>query len=245
MKLIACMNLYNEIEHIERVLTGLHVNGMDHVIALDGAYQGFPHEAWHSTDGTLEVLLRWQQSQTQWLHLIETPPEGWPGQEIKRTKYFRVADSFAEPGDWLVQVDGDEELVGDDADYRGRRFRDFLAEQPEQVTTIYVAIRNWNGDETKAGNWDHWAKVYRWLPGLHYGHEHWDILAGDGRRIWDIGLNYQSPQARVWGYFKFHHWSDARAEARKHAKGQYENFRHRFRAVNGCMNPNPSIEVNV
>lgn len=241
MKLIACMSVYNEIQFIKRVLRGLEKNGIDHVIAVDGAYQGFPHEAWQSTDGTEHELIKWPPD---WMDIVSAPMDGWPGQEIKRTAYFRAADKIAEPGDWLIQVDGDEELVEDGADYRGFRIRDFIAGLPEHVNTIYVSIRNFYADK-EPGNFDYWAKVYRWLPGLHYGHEHWDVLGGNGERVWDLGLNFQSREARVWPHFKFHHWTDSRSKERLDAKSEYENYRAEYRRQHTFMNPEPSIEVKL
>jgi hypothetical protein len=252
VKLIAVLSVYNEAPFIRRVIAGLRNNGIDRVVAIDGAYQGFPHEAWHSTDGTLEVLKRCQKEFfvksgefnecVPWLTLVEAPPDGWPGQEVKRTVYFREADKIAEPGDWLVQVDGDEELVEDGSDFKGRHLREFLASLPPNVTTIYTAIKNFC-DGQPAGNWDHWSKIFRWMPGLHYGREHWDILGGNDERIWDLHLNFSSPQARVWDFFRFHHLTESRTEERKGAKSQYENFRAEQRKLYGCMNPNPQIEV--
>lgn len=242
MKLIACLSIYNEMQFIERIIAGLRENGIDRVIAVDGAYQGFPHEAWHSTDGSLEFLKAEAARGDGWLTLVEAPKHGWIGQEVKRTIYFRAADRIAELGDWLIQVDGDEELVEDGADYQGRRIRDFLATLPEAVTTIYVSIRSLR-EGRPIGAWDQWAKVYRWLPGLHYGHEHWDILDAEGRRIWDLSLNFQSPQARVWPHFRFHHWSEDRSHSRKNDKSAYEGYRAAFRHGHGSMNPHPQIEV--
>jgi hypothetical protein len=239
MKLIACLSVYNEAQFIGRALAGLRRNGIDSAVAIDGAYQGFPHNRWASDDGTINILRR--ETKDGWLTLVEAPDDGWAGQEIKRTEYFRSSDTIALPGDWLVQVDGDEELIEDAANYAGKRLRDFLAEQPASVVTVYVGIRNVRegpgGEAMPAGNFDLWPKVFRWQPGLRYGREHWDILAPDGRRLWDLGLNLRDHRAAVWPYFRFNHWSDVRAEERKRAKSAYENFRGEFRRVHGCMNP--------
>lgn len=243
MKIIACLSIYNEAQFLHEVLQGLYVHGIDRAIAVDGAYQGFPHESWASDDGTLDILAAAKADLPDWMTIVPAPPDGWIGQEIKRTVYFREADKIAEPGDWLLQVDGDEELVCA-TDYAGRNVHSWFAALPPEKTTAYLAIRNWDGDETKAGGWDQWAKGYRWMPGLHYGNEHWDILGGDGERIWNLGLNMQSPQAATCGFCRFHHWSDARAEERKRAKSDYEVFRHEVRARYGAMNPIPEIEVN-
>ncbi len=242
MKIIACLSVYNEAQFLGRVLQGLFTHGIDAAIAVDGAYQGFPHEAWHSTDGTLDILAAWKQDCDDWLTVVPAPAEGWEGQEVKRTVYFREADKIAVAGDWLLQVDGDEELVEVES-YAGVDVHDWLQALPADKTTAYTAIRNWNGDEEQVGNWDHWAKLYRWMPGLHYGREHWDILSGDGRRIWDLGLNMQSPQAAVCGFCRFNHWTDSRHKERLDAKSQYEEFRRAWRERHGAMNPNPRIEV--
>jgi hypothetical protein len=239
VRLIACLNLYNEAPWIERVLAALRENGVDCAIAVDGAYQGFPHEQWWSSDGMLDVLR--EHSRDGWLHLVPAPANGWPGQEVKRTAYLRVADMIAQPGDWLVQVDGDEVLAEDREDWRGWRLRDYLAQlRPEQVC-CYVAIADCDEQGTLRNGGQCWAKVYRWEPGLYYGAEHWEIIAPDGRRVWDLAMDYNDPRAAVWPNFRFHHMK--RANPRLDAKSSYNTFRAQWRAQHGVMNPNPTPEV--
>jgi len=243
MKLIACLSVYNEIQFIKRVVKSLRRGGIDRAIAIDGAYQGFPHDTWASDDGTPEYLRQVAAETKGWLILVEAPAEGWPGQEVKRTVYFREADKIAQPGDWLVQVDGDEELLEDGADYRGRRVRDFLAEQSPIKTTCWTGVRNFIDGQEPSG-WDHWAKLYKWQPGMYYGREHWDILGPNGERIWDKALEMTSPQSCAWHYLQFNHLTEGRTNERKNIKSNYENFRAEQRRLYGCMNPNPTSEVD-
>ncbi len=233
---------------IARCLEGLREHGIGHAVAVDGRYfrggqnDGYP---WPSNDGTREYLRATRAQHPEWLTLVECPATGWPGQEIKRTAYLRAADRVAQPGDWLLQVDGDEELVENGQDYRGQTTEAWLAALPPEKTLVYVGIQNCDAAGNLVSNPDAWGKLYRWQPGLYYGREHWDLLAPDGTNVWGIASRPESPHAAKWTHLRFRHWGEVRTEQRKQEKSQYEGYRARVRSYYGCMNPHPGPEVGL
>ncbi len=254
MKIIACLSVWQEMweaageRMLDRCLYGLREYGIDHIIAVDGRYfrgGANDEQPWPSTDTTAEWLNVYAEN--DWLTYLPCPPAGWPGQEVKRTAYLRAADRIAEPGDWLLQVDGDEELVANGVNHRGETLKEWLTALPPEKQTVYVGIRNVDGrgevPPPPDGNFDVWAKLYRWSPGMYYGREHWDLHLADGTNIWGRATRPESPHAAKWVHLVFHHWRDQRPEDRKHRKGEYEAYRAQVRALYGCMNPNPTPEV--
>lgn len=110
--IFGCVNVYQDVENIERCLDSLR-NAVDDVfiVAVDGAYQYFPHgDTPHSVDGTLEIC------RAKADYIIKCPHlEGWPDEETKRSQYFI--------GNWkdiYFVVDSDEEVIGKfPSDWRG------------------------------------------------------------------------------------------------------------------------------
>ena len=246
MKLIACLNIYNERGNLPRCIEALQAHGIFSIIVVDGRYRGYPGASHYSDDGTWEWLCLHGEAMGL---LVAGPPEGgWPGQEIKRTKYLRMADTIAEEGDWLLQVDADEVLVDDLPGKDGLRLREYLAElnaeppSPTRAQMVYVAMRETYPDKSPSF-WGPWPKLMRWQPGLYYGHEHWDVMKPDGRRLWCLERQLDAQDIRLWFHFRFEHQTEKRPDQRKDDKSAYESFRIKERRLHGSMNPNPITEV--
>jgi len=244
MKLIACLNIYNERENLPRCIEALRERGIFSIIVVDGVYRGYPHPEGreHSTDGTWEWLGLHGEAMGL---LVAGPPEGgWPGQEIKRTKYLRLADTITEPGDWLLQVDADEFLVEDEPEpnMRGWRVREFLENLPPHIEACWVHMYDVFRDRPMVPR-GYYPKLLRWQPGLFYGREHWDVLTPNGQRLWRLDLQLQAHDAALWPYFCFEHRTELRDAVRMADKSRYEEFRIIERLRDGCMNPEPTAEV--
>ncbi len=259
MNIIACLSVWNEMwdaagqPMLCRCIDGLLRHGIDSVVVVDGRYfRGGSNDGqpWPSTDGSEKKALEYLQTiWPGWFAYLPCPPAGWPGQEVKRTAYLRVADRIAQPGDWLLQVDGDEELVANGTNHRGETLKEWLAALPPEKSLVYVGIRNVDAQghvpPPPEGNFDTWGKLYRWSPGMYYGREHWDLLTADGTNIWGMASRPESPHAAKWTHLVFHHWRDQRPPERKAEKSHYEGYRQQVRALHGAMNPNPTPEVNI
>ena len=107
MRLVGCVNLYQDAEFIRRFLPVLREK-VDFLVCVDGAYEGFPqYDAAHSTDGSLDVV-------SQYADLLVQAPRGpfgesrpWENEIVKRSAYL-----VGKPDDWYFVVDADECLTG-------------------------------------------------------------------------------------------------------------------------------------
>jgi hypothetical protein len=90
--------------------------GVDHVVAVDGAYSLFPHAKGGSPSEQAVTVLQTARG-AQMGVTVHVPPHPWVGNECeKRSFMFDAAHLLAEPGeDWLWVLDADEviEAAGD------------------------------------------------------------------------------------------------------------------------------------
>lgn len=86
---------------------GLHKAGVDHIIAVDGAYLLYPGgkaSSPHHQAATIHQTARELGIATT----IHTPRERWIGNEVeKRTRMFAIAHAASDPGDWWISMDAD------------------------------------------------------------------------------------------------------------------------------------------
>lgn len=101
MKIIGCVNAYQDAEMLKRSLPVL-ARLVDRLIVVDGAYADFPIYGGipTSTDGTLDVARCWTDE-------IVWRPTPWENEIEKRNAYL-----IGEPGDWYLVCDADEVLEG-------------------------------------------------------------------------------------------------------------------------------------
>ncbi len=99
--IIACINAYQDEDFIWDAIAS--VAGMDRIIVVDGAYEGFPlyNDMPFSTDRTVEI------AEELGCEVIKTR-RTWRDQVEKRNAYL-----IGEEGDWYLQIDADERLRGE------------------------------------------------------------------------------------------------------------------------------------
>jgi len=104
--LIACYNIYNEIEHLPTSVKAAY-DKVDKIVFVDGRYKGFHEEkAVSSDDGTLDWINDKENDPDGKFQLIEAPEEGWEDQPTKRTAYF-----IGEKGDIYLVMDGHDVIT--------------------------------------------------------------------------------------------------------------------------------------
>lgn len=96
-RIVACLNIWNDIDEL-RANFETWYPFVDHVIAVDGAYEGMRCDRPESTDGTREFL--------QSLGKVELITAGGLKQHDKRSLYF----AHAKPGDLIWRIDADERI---------------------------------------------------------------------------------------------------------------------------------------
>lgn len=141
MKLVALLSWYNESPHwLSTCVASLSKIGVDHVVALDGAYALFPNGRARSDLAEVEAIHMAADAISIGC-TIEQPRTVWYGNEQeKRTRLFELGASLCTPGeDWFFVLDADEVV-----NTGSERVRDQL-----EATTAHAAQANleqWWGD---------------------------------------------------------------------------------------------------
>jgi hypothetical protein len=227
MRLIACLSVFNEIAFLPRCLEALR-GIADAVIAVDGAYRGFPAKRPSSSDGTWELLQAVAGQSAGRLHAVPAPDDFWENQEVKRSSYLRRADTFAQPGDWLLQLDADEIVMAEGG------LKDFLPQT--RADCVFVTMQDW-GEAGPAGAASLLGKVYRWSPGLYYGEEHWLLHRADGTLLWGPREMLRPESCADWPHFRLAHLSGCRSSERNQAKSRFAEFMAQWREQHRVSNP--------
>lgn len=179
VSIIGLLSWYDEHPAwLERAILSLHkIPGLDHLIALDGAYALYP-------DGTARSGLE----QYEAIHnaaaqngiglTIHTPTSVWRGNEIeKRTFLFRLADQIAQSKrDWLFVFDGDEEIKHVPTD---------LAQRLAGTSTFDVADVTLNEPHPTGRRTEFRLPMFfRASLGLTVVGNHFTYRTPDGRNLW-------------------------------------------------------------
>ena len=84
------------------------VRSCDRIVVVDGAWEQYPHSRpdGRSDDGTIAAVIEWMMDWDGEGFLV-LPKNPWSNQREKRNFYFK----FAEPGDWILVIDGDERVA--------------------------------------------------------------------------------------------------------------------------------------
>jgi len=216
MALIAVINCYNGVRTIEDCVSRI-LPHVDRVVAFDGAYGDFPVEngSRRSTDGTLEILAR--------LGVEVVDASGHQDQVGKRTSMFAVGG----PGDWILPLDADHWLS-----------------QPERLRALdldhcdvgwFWTASNLYPDRYRT------ARLFRWVPGMHYaGRHHW-IFDGRGRLITsdqNRGASYRHVDYEVTlQNLRQYHLPDRLAGKRAYNRHREQRTEGKFRSESSVYGP--------
>lgn len=216
MKIHGLISFYDEpVDSIARCLTGLARAGVDHVIALDGAYALYPGGKPASATAQ-HAAFAIGCRQLGMAHTLHVPNEVWAGNEVqKRTALFSLAWSLAEPGDWFLVMDADQ-IVTDVPD----DLRDRLAATPLDVAETQfvdmVAKRvdrpDWPAEFTV-------RNLFRAQP-IHLEISHLTYVTDDGRYLWGDASKTLEPTLELTSLVIEHH-PDRRPAERQMDKLQY------------------------
>ena len=103
--MIACYSIYNNAPTLRESLESI-VPYVEKVVAIDGAYEQFPHELPYSTDGTKEIFFEVCGNKVNWVWVGCN--KAWPTQILKKNHWFK----HIPVGKWWIQIDGDEIITG-------------------------------------------------------------------------------------------------------------------------------------
>lgn len=113
MKLIACLCWYNESPSwLSACVASLARIGVDHVVAVDGAYSTFPDGRPRSNFAEAQAILMAADAVGIGCTLVQPQTLWYGGEPEKRTAMFRAASSLGTIGeDWLFCIDADEAIT--------------------------------------------------------------------------------------------------------------------------------------
>lgn len=104
LKIAIGLSFYEDFDSLRRMLMSLQSYPIDMLIAVDGAYEGYPAKKWNSSDAVIELLDSFQTP----IHRIEGPPSRLHQNE-KRQIYFDVCKE--DNIDCLIVMDSDEYFI--------------------------------------------------------------------------------------------------------------------------------------
>lgn len=188
MKLVAICSWYDEDpDMLYKGVRSLEKAGVDHLVAVDGAFRLFPDGHPHSPDSNVQAILKACDEAGIEPH-IHQPDTLWENNEIeKRTFLFRYAEQWCEPGvDWLLVWDADFKLG------RCKNLKPRLAQTHLDAADLRVIEPP---DPDKPAPYRPGTLIpmpieldvrlmYRATPGIHCFDNHYTYKTPDGRFYW-------------------------------------------------------------
>jgi hypothetical protein len=137
-RLIAVLSWFDEpLPLLASCLEGMARGGVDHLVAVDGAYRLFPGGEARSHIDQHAVLAAGTKQYGIGLTLV-VPSTVWAGNEVEKREYaFRQALAASGPGDWFWSLDADEIITAVPDDLKDR-----LEDAAEDAALIGVTIRS-------------------------------------------------------------------------------------------------------
>lgn len=239
MRLIALLNWFDEpVENIASCLIGLQRAGVDHVVAVDGAYDLYPN-AQHSSHPNQHAALDMGCLALEMGITLHVPNTPWKGNEVeKRTFLFSLGWTVSQdPTDWFFVMDVDQEVKEVPDDFRARLEAATAAGADVAETNFVdtVALR------AKQPDWHPYFTVrnlFRAQP-IHLEVNHCTYVTDDGKYLWGGPVTYTTGVEQVLqGAADFtdvlvEHHPDRRPNERQLAKMQYYAVRDETRVERG------------
>jgi hypothetical protein len=220
-RIVALTAFYDEPPAlIATMINGLARLGVDHLVALDGAYRLYPDgkpgshpDQWQALHGAFTFGMG--------VSLI-VPRTTWAGNEVeKRTALFRHGLAHARPGvDWLLVADADEIYCVDPP--HDLRLRLARTEHDAALVHVYDVESRSGGtadEQTVAQEFDT-RRLYR-AQEIVVERNHFTYKTRDGRVLWASGAPTEEPALDLTGVLAFEHRPGLRAATRQAAKWTY------------------------
>ena len=134
------LNWYEESSQwLAALVASLQKANVEHIVAVDGAYQLFPDGVTRPRSGPEQVAAIVESAHVLGIGTtIHRPKRAWRGNEVeKRNHLVQLALMETEPEDWLLQIDADELVDSAPPDLHRR-----LEEAEEDVAGVYFFQRN-------------------------------------------------------------------------------------------------------
>lgn len=209
MKVVGLLSFYDEkANHLSASVGSLCRAGVDHVVAMDGAYQLYPDGTGYSGPEQHEAIRQACHDHGTGCTIV-TPPGVWAGNEIeKRTALFRVGHALCDPyTDWMFVIDADEQIT------HASDWRDQLEHTTRDVGAV---LHGEPGVRPRSER-----RLFRAHPdGIRVHGAHYFYIDGEQRVLWGPG---QIDRELV--DIQMLHRPRARTEARNIARNVYYEMR--------------------
>lgn len=210
MRLIALLNWFDErTDWLTELVASMARAGVDHVVAVDGAYGLYPQARGSSGSDQARAVIASALGAGIGV-TVHVPQEAWAGNEVeKRSFLFAAAHLVAEPGkDWLWVCDGDE-VITNAAGLRGTL---------ERAAAVVGEVILWEraGDH-EAGHSPARRLFLAHSGGIRVEHRHCRYVNGDGAVLWDAAIPVDQVEAEPY-------W-DVRVEHRAATRDAYRNMK--------------------
>jgi hypothetical protein len=213
-RVIAALAWYDEQpEHLAALVTNLAEHGIDGIVALDGAYQHYPHTGARSSAEQQDAIMDTAEA-AGISHHGYAPHLPWASELRKRTMLFRAAHLETQPGDWVLIIDADHSI------HRSHDLHHTLHHTAADVATITTI----EGHPTNVTDSHRHRLLYRHQPaGIQVERHHARYITGDGTVLRDPVHDEQQADAEdlptdtltLW------HHPQQRTQARLQARQQY------------------------
>lgn len=217
MRLLALLSWYDEHPAwLERAILALELAGVDHVVAVDGAYAAYPRARGRSGIAQHEAITRASYRIGAGVS-IHVPGVPWQGGEIeKRSFLFGLADLLSAPGDWHLVIDADEVMTGAPGDLKAQ-----LEASVFDVADVTFSEPNHTGRRREYPI----PILFRACLGLRCETNHYTYVDDRGRKLWgNATTDTLAPRLDLSGQVRLDHLTKFRHPDRKtDAVAYYEN----------------------
>lgn len=228
MRLIALLSWYDErTDWLAELVASMAAAGVDHVVAVDGAYALYPQAAGSSGSEQAAVVAAAALGARIGM-TVHVPRWPWIGNEVeKRTAMFALGHVIAEAGeDWLWVCDGDEVIT------TAHGLRDELETTTLDVGELMLFERVCQGEHEL--NHQPIRKLFRaQSSGIRVEDHHARYVSGDGDVLWDAGRPAQQVEALSLWDIKVRHRPGGRETYRNVKRDSYYTSRSTL-AVETC-----------
>lgn len=180
MRLVALLSWYAERDRdLRDMAASLRLAGVDHLVALDGAYGLFPGGGPESPLSNYHALEEGCAQAGIALTAV-APDRVWAGNETeKRTALFRLGEQHTSARDWFLVIDGDEVITACPPDLKQQ-----LEQTPLDVGEVVFMERK--GAKLKRFPI---PILYRAIRGITVIGNHYTYRTPDGRLLWGNAVN--------------------------------------------------------
>jgi hypothetical protein len=205
--IVALLCFYDETERtLERLIVSLaRCRGVGRIVALDGAYELFPHGGRASAPKQRRAIRKAAEHAGIEARIF-VPERKWHDEMEKRSALFEYGEMDTQPNDWLFVVDADYELGWCPPD-----LADLLAAhtEPYQIDAAEVSMQNIRGELFPGlPPIQSIRSLFRSRLGLRVEGNHYTYVTADGRQLW--GSNHAEPALNLTQEVRIIHHTNAR-----------------------------------